>query len=101
VTKESCTNVVQLGQRRYQKAQEEVWDELAEAIAALKDAERHLLKVNIAMENAQWSTDKIEEVRAWARGCQEAEEGSHSFFRLVCALLDYEDPFSSGSESES
>lgn len=97
MTKGSCTEVADLGQRRYQKNQEEVWNELAAAIAALKDAERHLLKAHIAMEGAKWSTLKVEEVRTWALWCQEAEEGSHSFLRLVGALLDYSDPFSTES----
>ena len=103
MTKEHSTNVIPLGQRRYQKTQEEVWNELAKAIASLKDAERHLLKAHIAMESVKWSEDKVKEVRAWARECQEAAEGSHYFLKLVCGLLGYDDPFSdsgSGSGSE-
>jgi len=97
VTTESCTKVADLGQRRYQKNQEEVWNELVSAVAALKDAERHLLKAHIAMEGAKWNTHKVKDIRTWALWCQEAEEGSHSFLRLVGALLGYDDPFSTES----
>lgn len=97
MTKESCTKVADLGQRRYQRHQEEVWNELVAAIAALKDAERHLLRAHIAMEGAQWSNHKIAEVREWALECEKAEDGSHSFLRLVGAVLGYDDPFSAGS----
>ncbi len=93
MTKGSCTEVVDLGQRRYIKHQEEVWNELVAAIAALKDAERHLLRAHVAMEGASWSLFKIEDVRTWALRCQEAEAGSHSFLRLVGVLLGYDDPF--------
>lgn len=98
MTEESCTKVADLGQRRYQKNQEEVWKELVAAVAALKDAERHLLRAHVAMEGANWSTHKIGDVRTWALWCQEAEEGSHSFLRLVGALLDYDDPFEVSSD---
>lgn len=94
MTTESCTKVADLGQRRYQKNQEEAWNELVAAVAALKDAERHLLKAHIAMEGAKWSNHKVKDVRTWALWCQEAEEGSHNFLKLVGALLGYDDPFS-------
>ena len=95
MTTDHCTNLVHLGKRRYQKAQEEVWNELAEAIASLKDSERHLLKAQIAMENAKWDPNKVEEMRTWALECQKAEEGSYFFFKLLCSLMNYEDPFDS------
>ena len=96
MTNGSCTKVADLGQRRYQKKQEEVWKELVAAIAALKDAERHLLRAHVAMEDANWSPHKTREVRTWALWCQKAEEGSRSFLRLVGTLLGYDDPFSTG-----
>jgi hypothetical protein len=94
VTRESCTKVADLGLRRYQKNQKAVWNQLIEAVAALKDAERHLLKAHIAMEGAKWHHHKVEDVRTWALWCQEAEEGSHSLLQLVGDLLGYSDPFS-------
>jgi hypothetical protein len=97
VTNESCTKVADLGQRRYQKNQETVWHELVAAVAALKDAERHLLKAHIAMEGAKWHTHKVEDVRTWALWCQEAEEGSHNYLRLSGRWMGYDDPFSTES----
>lgn len=95
--RELCTNVADLAEHRYNKKQEEVWKELAEAIAALKDSERHLLKAQIAMEQGGWSAYKVADMRRYALACEDAADGSYSLFRIVCALLDYEDPFSSGS----
>lgn len=94
MAKESCTNVADLAEHRLSKRQEEVWKELAEAIAALKDSEKHLLRAQIAMEQAGWSRHKIDEMRKYALACEDTATGSYEFFRLVCALLDYEDPFS-------
>lgn len=94
MNRERCTNVADLSKHRHNKKQEEVWKELAEAIAALKDSEKHLLRAQIAMEQAGWSKHKIDEMRKYALACEDTAEGSYDFFRLVCALLDYEDPFS-------
>lgn len=96
--RELCTKVADLSEHRFNKKQDEVWKELAEAIAALKDAERHLLKAQISMEQAKWSKQKIADMRKWALTCEEASEGSYGFFRTVGAFLGYEDPFSSESD---
>lgn len=99
MNREFCTKVADdLAERRYNKKQDEVWKELAEAIAALKDAERHLLKAQISMEQAGWSKHKIADMRKYALACEDSAEGSYGFFRVVCAMLDYEDPFSSESD---
>jgi hypothetical protein len=98
VSRELCTKVADLAEHRHNKKQDEVWRELAEAIAALKDSERHLLKAQIAMEQAGWSRYKVADMRRWALACEDATTGSYGFFRVVGALLDYEDPFSSESD---
>jgi len=94
MSKEFCTKVADLSEHRHNKKQKEVWKELAEAIAALKDSEKHLLRAQIAMEQAGWSNHKIDKMRKYALACEDAAGGSYEFFRLVCAWLDYEDPFS-------
>ncbi len=93
--KEFCTKVADLSEHRHNKKQEEVWKELAEAIAALKDSEKHLLRAQIAMEQAGWSKHKIDEMRKYALACEDSTTGAYEFFRIACLRLGYEDPFSS------
>lgn len=95
MTKEFCTKVASIAEKRYHKNQQKVWEELIKAVAALKDAEKHLLRAHIAMECTQWSEFKTANVREWALWCEQAGEGSRNFLQLVSALLDYDDPFSS------
>jgi hypothetical protein len=96
--REPCTKVVDLAQRRYEKNQEEVWNELVSAIAALKDAERHLLKAHIAMEGAKWTSDRVGAIRMWALACENITNSSRGFLRLVGDVLGYDDPFEVSSE---
>ena len=98
---EFCNNVIDdLDLRRVKKNQEKVWNELSHAIAALGAAEVHLLKANIAMEGAKWSENSLENVRTWARQCEEANIGSSLFMALLKSQLDYEDPSSSEEDSD-
>jgi hypothetical protein len=94
VTKEFCSEITSLTERRYRKEQQKVGEELLLAISALKVAEIHLLKVHIAMENMQGDEIKIADVRRWAHACEEAAEGSTNYLQLIGVLLGHEGVFS-------
>jgi len=87
----------ELAQRRYQKKQNEVWEELVKATAALKDAEVHLLRANIAMEETKWASERCYNVREWAFMCEEAAVGTLAYMQLIGKVLLYSDPFSEES----
>jgi hypothetical protein len=89
-----CSEVDDLTVRRQKKKQEEVWAELAQAVAALKDSEIHLLKASIAMEDAMWHSKNMDNMYKWAQECEEAANGSHNFLLLVGSMLGHSDPFS-------
>ena len=110
MTKESCTNIVDLGLKRLEKkllslesSQESIGVDVTEAICHLKEAERLFLKAHIAMEDADWEAGtefckaSLEATREWARRCQRDAEEAHITLRELCQALGVSDPFSSES----
>ena len=96
MTNDSCTSRDDLAIRRHLKKQQDAWNSLAQAVAALKDSERHLLKAYVAMDDAKWSPKNLEKMQKWAASCEEAANGSHHFLLLVGGVLGHSDPFSTG-----
>ncbi len=91
-----------LGERRAAKAaqnaaqdKEGIWQELAKAVAALKDAERNTLRAQILMERSGYGAEEgaAQLLRDSARVCETTAGVIYTLVRLIGNELGREDPF--------
>jgi hypothetical protein len=91
------TNLRSLVERREHKFTDKAWSELAHAVAALKDSERHILQSYMALKEVKDHPEALEALDKWSGMCKEATESCEEFLAVLGGILDYSDPFSSSS----
>lgn len=105
MTRESCTKVADLGERRLQRQAKDTGHHLIESVLTLKNAEQALLRSHVAMEEAEWQhwgileEDVLVKLRQYAKDCERITTGTHEILKRLAAEMGQDDPFSTDSSS--